>query len=95
MSLRYKVAVVGASETTQIGVIPDMTYQQLAVDAALNAIEDCGIDKNQIDGIASNVSPAELAQYLGIVPSWVNNTLVGGTSFLIQVRHAAAAIAER
>ncbi len=94
MSLRYKVAVVGASETTQIGVIPDMTYQQLAVDAALNAIDDCGIDKNSIDGIASNVSPAELAQYLGIVPRWVNNTLVGGTSFLIQVRHAAAAIAE-
>ena len=68
MSLRYKVAVVGASETTRIGVIPDMTYQQLAVDAALNAIEDCGIDKNQIDGLGSNVPPAELAQYLGIVP---------------------------
>ncbi len=94
MSLRYKVAVVGASETTRIGVIPDMTYQQLAVDAALNAIEDCGIDKNQIDGLGSNVPPAELAQYLGIVPRWVNNTSVGGTSWLIQVRHASAAIAE-
>jgi acetyl-CoA acetyltransferase len=94
MSLRYKTAVVGASETTQIGIIPDMTYQQLAVDAALNAIEDCGIDKNQIDGLGSNVPPAELAQRLGIVPRWVDNTSVGGTSWLIQVRHAAAAISE-
>ena len=91
-SLRYKVAIVGASETTDLGVIPELGTDQLAVDAAVNAIKDCGIDKDQIDGIASNVAPALLAQYLGIVPKWLDNTAVGGTSFLIQVRHAAAAI---
>lgn len=92
-SLRYKVAIVGAAETTDLGVVPDMTAQQLAIDAAVNAMADCGIDKSQIDGIASTVSPAHLAHYMGIVPRWVDNTSVGGTSFLIQVRHAAAAIA--
>ena len=92
-SLRYKVAIVGAAETTDLGVVPDMTAQQLAIDAAINAMADCGIDKRQIDGIASTVSPAHLAHYMGIVPRWVDNTSVGGTSFLIQVRHAAAAIA--
>ena len=91
-SMRYKVAVVGAAETTQLGVIPDMTSAQLHVDAAINAIADCGIDKSQIDGVATTMDPAALAHYLGIVPRWIDNTSVGGTSFLIHVRHAAAAI---
>ena len=92
-SLRYQAAIVGASETTGLGVIPDMTASMLHVDAAVNAIKNCGIDKSQIDGIATTMSPASLAHYLGIVPSWVDNTSVGGTSFLIHVRHATAAIA--
>ena len=92
-SLRYQAAIVGASETTGLGVIPDMTAFQLHVDATVNAIKDCGIDKNQIDGIAGTMSPAGLAHYLGIVPRWVDNTSVGGTSYLIHVRHATAAIA--
>ena len=92
-SLRYQVAIVGASETTALGVIPEMSAFQLHADAAVNAIKDCGIDKNQIDGIATTMSPASLAHYLGIVPRWVDNTSVGGTSFLIHVRHSTAAIA--
>ena len=92
-SLRYKVAIVGAAETTELGVLPNMSTTQLHVDATVNAIKDCGIDKNQIDGIATTMNPAILAHYLGIVPRWLDNTSVGGTSFLIQVRHAAAAIA--
>ena len=92
-SLRYKAAIVGASETTELGSIPDKTAFQLHVDAAVNAINDCGIDKNEIDGIATTMSPASLAHYLGIVPKWIDNTQVGGTSFLVHVRHAAAAIA--
>ena len=92
-SLRYKVAIVGAAETTELGVVPNMSTAQLHINATVNAIKDCGIDKNQIDGIATTMNPAILAHYLGIVPRWLDNTSVGGTSFLIQVRHAAAAIA--
>lgn len=92
-SLRYKAAIVGASETTELGSIPDKTAFQLHIDASVNAINDCGIDKNEIDGIATTMSPAALAHYLGIVPKWIDNTQVGGTSFLVHVRHAAAAIA--
>ena len=93
MSLRYKTAIVGASETTQLGVIPDVSETQLHIDAAMNAMQDAGIDASQIDGISATMSPATLAHYLGIVPTWVDNTQVGGTSFLIHMRHAAAAIA--
>ncbi|HIC48961.1 MAG TPA: thiolase [Dehalococcoidia bacterium] len=92
-SLRYKTAIVGASETTELGIIPDKTPFQLHVDASVNAIKDCGIDKKEIDGIATTMNPAALAHYLGITPNWIDNTQVGGTSFLIHVRHAAAAIA--
>ena len=52
-SIRYKVAVVGASETTKIGKVEGMSNLMLAADAAMNAIRDCGIDKNKIDGVFS------------------------------------------
>ena len=93
MSLRYKTAIVGASETTDIGVLPEMSETQLHIDGAVNAMQNAGIGVDQIDGISSTMNPAILANYLGIVPKWIDNTSVGGTSFLIHVRHAAAAIA--
>jgi acetyl-CoA acetyltransferase len=96
-SIRYKVAVIGASETTEVGKVPGMSDMMLAADAAMNAIRDCGIDKNQIDAIFSagtpNMSIIQLAHYLGITPKLIDGTAVGGTSFLIHVRHAAAALA--
>ena len=87
------VAVVGASETTQLGVVPGMSQIQLHADAALNAMKDAGLKPSDIDGIATAVeTPQQLAQYLGITPTYVDGTSVGGCSFMIHVRHAAAAI---
>ncbi len=95
MSIRYKTAIVGASETTELGRIPGMSSLMLAADAAMNAIKDCGIDKNKIDGVLSTHNPNLLANYLGIkTPRYVDGTAVGGTSFVIHLRHAAAALAE-
>jgi acetyl-CoA acetyltransferase len=37
-------------------------------------------------------TPVTIAHYLGITPRWVDGTAVGGCSFMIHVRHAAAAI---
>jgi acetyl-CoA acetyltransferase len=92
-SLRYGAAVIGAAETTELGIIPDKSELQLHVESAINAIADCGISKDEIDGIASTQSPTLMSHYLGIVPKWVDGTSVGGTSFLLHVRHGAAAIA--
>ncbi len=87
------VAVVGASETTKLGVVPDMSQIQLHADAALNAMKDAGLKPSDIDGIATaGETPQQLAQYLGITPTYVDGTSVGGCSFMIHVRHAAAAI---
>ena len=90
---KNQVAVVGAAETTKLGVIPDMSQIQLHADAALNAIADAGLKLSDIDGVATAVeTPQQIAHYLGIKPTWVDGTSVGGCSFMLHVRHAAAAI---
>lgn len=87
------VAIVGAAETTELGVVPTMSQIQLHADAALNALTDAGLTAADIDGVATaGESPTAIAHYLGITPEWVDGTQVGGCSFMIHVRHAVAAI---
>ena len=88
------VAVVGAAETTDMGTIPNQSVIGLHADAALNAIADAGLTTADIDGVATaGTSPTDVAYHLGITPKWVDGTSVGGCSFMLHVRHAAAAIA--
>jgi acetyl-CoA acetyltransferase len=89
------IAVVGAAETTRLGKIPDVSVIGLHADAALNALADCGLKPSDIDGVATaGESSVAIAHYLGITPTWADGTAVGGCSFMLHVRHAAAAIAE-
>lgn len=89
------VAVVGAAETTELGKIPNLSVIGLHADAALNAMADAGLKPSDIDGVATaGISPVELAHYLGIKPTYADGTSVGGCSFMLHVRHAAAAINE-
>lgn len=89
------VAVVGACESTQIGAVPGMSQIMLHADAALNAMAETGLKPKDIDGVAcvGAMMPQQIAHYLGITPKWVDGTGVGGCSFMLHVRHAAAAIA--
>lgn len=87
------IAIVGAAETTELGKIPNLSQVQLHADAALNALEDVGLKPSDIDGVATaGEIPTNVAYYLGITPTWVDGTSVGGCSFMLHVRHAAAAI---
>jgi acetyl-CoA acetyltransferase len=55
---------------------------------------DAGLKPADIDGIATaGETPVTVVHYLGLTPKWVDGTAVGGCSFMIHVRHAAAAIA--
>jgi acetyl-CoA acetyltransferase len=93
VSVRGSVAIVGAAETDELGVLPDRSAIQLHAEAARNAIRDCGIDPSEIDGFAAaGQSPIAVAHYLGLTPKYLDGTAVGGCSFLLHVRHAAAAI---
>lgn len=88
------IAVVGAAETTRMGVVPELSNLGLNCDAALNALADAGLKPGDIDGIATTGEhPWNVASALGIKPKWLDSTSVGGCSYMFHVRHAAAAIA--
>jgi acetyl-CoA acetyltransferase len=88
-----QVAVVGAAESTRIGILPDISQIQLHADSALNAIADAGLSISDVDGIAcAGDSPEIVADYLGIKPVWAEGTSVGGCSFMVHLRHALAAL---
>src|SRR5712691_8298996 len=95
-ALRHKVAIVGAAETDTVGVLPTHSTLMLHSESAFNALADAGLRMSDIDGVATaGISPAQLTEYLGIMPRWIDGTSVGGGSFLIHVSHAVAAIANR
>jgi acetyl-CoA acetyltransferase len=94
MSGERGVIIAGAAETDAVGKLPDHSTLQLHIEAAVNAVADAGLRMRDIDGIATvNMpGPTQVAHALGITPSWMDGTAVGGTSFLLHVRHAAAAV---
>ncbi|MEV0083995.1 thiolase [Saccharopolyspora sp. NPDC050642] len=86
-------AIRGAAES-RIGKLPGVSELELRAEAAHLALADAGLGLGDVDGITSATqSPVDAAHYLGITPTWYDGTSVGGCSFLVQVRHAAAAIA--
>ena len=94
--LSGRVAIVGADESDEIGIVPHKSSLQLHAEAARNALADAGIDMSEVDGIftagAGWSGTLQIAEYLGIQPKYTDSTSVGGSSFVIHVEHAAAAI---
>ncbi len=48
-----QIAIVGASETNRIGVVPDRSMIQLHAEAARNALADAGLTPADVDGVAT------------------------------------------
>jgi acetyl-CoA acetyltransferase len=94
LSRERGVIIAGAAETNALGKLPDYSTLQLHVEASVNAVADAGLRMRDIDGIATvnAPGPVQVAHALGITPAYMDGTAVGGTSFLLHVRHAAAAI---
>jgi len=90
-----KVAIAGVAES-DLGVVPNKTATDLAAQASLRALDDAGLTLKEVDGIftagLSRFSANQLAEYLGVRPSYVDSTIAGGASFEMHVAHAAAAI---
>jgi acetyl-CoA acetyltransferase len=94
MSVKGAVAIIGAAETERIGTVPELSALELHADAARRAVADAGLTMADVDGVASaGHSPTAVAHYLGVTPTYIDGTMVGGCSYLLHVRHAAAAIA--
>lgn len=87
------IAIVGVAESDQMGTVPNKSSLQHHAEAAYNALEDAGLSKADVNGLlTAGFSTLATAEYLGIQPSFTDNTSVGGSSFVIHVAHAAAAI---
>ncbi len=72
------IAIVGAAESTEIGTVPNVSSTGLALDGAVNALEDAGLTAKDIDGITTGYFPvADISRQLGIFPKWCDNTIVG------------------
>jgi acetyl-CoA acetyltransferase len=95
MSTTAGAAIVGASETAEIGTV-ELSALGLATDAARRALADCGLTPRDVDGVAcsglSPYLPTFVAHSLGIEARWVDATMVGGCSNLVHLRHAVAAV---
>ncbi len=70
-ALKNKVAIVGVG-TTAYGSFPETSDYGLAAQAFRNALDDCGLDKSQIDGLVCCRLPyyARMGAILGIDPKW-------------------------
>jgi len=90
-----RCAVVGVAES-EFGTVPNKTAFQLQVDAATAALEDSGLQRDDIDGLFScggpMMYPLELGEYLGISPRYIDSTQVGGSTWELFVQHAVAAL---
>ena len=87
--LRKKVAIAGVGTTQFARAIPDKTPTQLRVEAALKAIEDAGLTKDDIDGVVASEGGGEhprghieLSEVLGIYTKsiCISVPMGGGTS---------------
>ncbi len=88
-----EIAIVGVAESDEMGTVPNKSSLQHHAEAAHNALEDAGLSKSDVNGLfTAGFSTLATAEYLGIEPSFTDNTSVGGSSFVIHVAHAAAAI---
>jgi acetyl-CoA acetyltransferase len=90
-----RVAIVGAG-LSDCGRVPDRTAMALMAQSSRRAIADAGLTKDDIDGFGGHgtlLPPVEVSEYLGLRPSWVDATNVGGSSWEVMAGHAADAIA--
>ncbi|GAA3822102.1 hypothetical protein GCM10022206_70270 [Streptomyces chiangmaiensis] len=79
------------------GRVDEATPYALHAQAARRALADAGLDRSLVDGFASaglgTLAPVEVAEYLGLRPTWVDSTSVGGSTWEVMAAHAADAIA--
>ena len=93
-SISGEAHIIGVAESNEIGKVPNKSPIALHAVAALNALEDAGLNLSDVDGLfTAGWSTLDIAEYLGINPKFTDSTSVGGSSFVIHVAHALSAIA--
>ena len=90
-----RVAIVGAA-LSDCGRVDTLTPFELHQQAASRALADAGLTLADIDGFGSTgmgiLAPLEVAEFIGLRPTWFDSTGVGGSSWEVMLEHAVAAI---
>ena len=97
MSIKGKAYIAGAFEHPTRKA-PDKSVPQLHAEVALGALKDAGLELRDVDGYfcagdAGGLGPLSMVDYLNIKPRYLDSSDVGGSSYILHVNHAAAAIA--
>jgi acetyl-CoA C-acetyltransferase len=98
VTIRGKAFIAGAFEHPD-RKIPDKSIAQVHAEVALGALADAGLSAADVDayfcaGDAPGFGAISMADYLGLKRlRYVDSTETGGSSYLVHVGHAAAAIA--
>ncbi len=97
MSPRGRAAIVGVAESDLGEVGPGLTPLDLIGQATFRALDDAGLEKEDVDGLFSasayyHMPTLSMGEYLGIRPRYSDATSMGGSSFVSHLFHAAVAI---
>jgi len=95
MTLRGKAAIVGIGEVPTRRTYPGRTTYSLCAEATRLAITDAGLRKEDIDGLVtrgSDISPMDLAEYMGLHVGFCEGVTQHGSSGAHSVVVAASAI---
>lgn len=95
--LRGKVAIVGVGQAG-LGQANGFTEMELLVQAAYQAVTEAGLTMQDIDGIAtasvsSSMWVMPVIEHLGIKPTFIDSTMIGGSSFVAHLMPAIQALA--
>jgi acetyl-CoA acetyltransferase len=90
------VAVVGAAEADEIGVVPHKSALQLHAEAAANALAHANLPLTAVDALFTcglDFMPTLMvAEYLGLRPRCSSSDSIGGSSFVAHLHEASRAI---
>jgi acetyl-CoA acetyltransferase len=92
--LRDQICIGGVGDTPQ-GAVPTKTGDELAIDAARAAIQDCGLKKDDIDGFFAQPSYGRQGDYLklglmlGLNPRAGGAVEASGATGCYMIQHAA------
>ncbi|MHC2440341.1 thiolase [Bradyrhizobium sp. USDA 4451] len=95
-NLRGSAAIVGVG-TFGNGLSPGFTDMELLARSAYTAVADAGLTMSDIDGlctasVGASMWPMPVIEYLGLNPSYIDGTMLGGSSFIAHLLPAMQAI---
>jgi acetyl-CoA acetyltransferase len=89
-------AVIAGVATSDYPHLPGFSEHAVHAQAARRALEDAGLSWGDVDGLATTgffpMYATGVAEYLGLRPTYYDETNAGGASFEVLVEHAAYAI---